>query len=187
MPCAGGNTPAVPRRSLRQQQARKRKRGDVDGEVHPYKARRLTRPPSRKPRRLILFSLPWAEMNGILFAVKTAAATVLAELGPGHSEAVYHAALRVELDLSPLVSHLSSGRVVPIAYKGHSVGHAILDLDFHTDTGVMCILELKAIKALRDEDRVQLQRYRRLFPLAHTVGFLINFGGGELEIVQLGG
>ena len=83
---------------------------------------------------------------------------VWSALGPGHSEAVYHAALKVELDFSIEVNLLSSGRCVPIMYKGHAVGRCELDLDFMTDTGVMCILELKAIKGLRDDDRLQLLR-----------------------------
>ena len=106
-------------------------------------------------------------------------------LGPGHSESVYHAALKVELDFSIEVNLLSSGRCVPIMYKGHAVGRCELDLDFMTDTGVMCILELKAIKALRDEDSLQLLRYCRLFWNVHTMAILINFGSTVPEIKQV--
>ena len=110
---------------------------------------------------------------------------VWSALGPGHSEAVYHAALKVELDFSIEVNLLSSGRCVPIMYKGHAVGRCELDLDFMTDTGVMCILELKAIKALRDEDALQLLRYCRLFGNVSTMAFLINFGSTVPEIKQV--
>ena len=117
--------------------------------------------------------------------VKAAVAAVWDVLGAGHSEAVYQAALKVELEHSIDVMHLSSGRCVPIMYKGHAVGRCELDLDFMTDTGVMCILELKAIKALRDEDALQLLRYCRLFGHVHTMAILINFGSTVPEIKQV--
>jgi GxxExxY protein len=110
---------------------------------------------------------------------------VWSALGPGHSEAVYHAALKVELDFSIEVNRLSSGRCVPIMYKGHAVGRCELDLDFETDTGTMCILELKAIKGLRDDDRLQLLRYCRLFANVTTMAFLINFGSSVPEVEQV--
>ena len=115
--------------------------------------------------------------------LKAAISQVWNALGSGHSEAVYQAALRIELDTDIGVRHLSSGRVVPITYKGYSVGHCVLDLSFETETGELCILELKANKTLRDDDALQLLRYMRL--ISPSVGFLINFGGPEPELKQV--
>ena len=118
--------------------------------------------------------------------IKTAATNVFTALGPGHSEAVYHAALSIEIYDAIEVSQLSSGRCVPITYKGRTLGRCELDLDFVSEAGDMVILELKAIKSLRDEDRLQLVKYKRLFPNTTTIGFLINFGplGVEVERVE---
>ena len=125
-------------------------------------------------------------MAPIKDVITKAANTVWEVLGPGHSESVYHAALRHELENAIEVIQLSSGRCVPIFYKGVCVGRAELDLDFVTENATMCILELKAIKALREDDRVQLQRYRRLFANVTTIGFLLNFGGASPEVEQVG-
>ena len=124
-------------------------------------------------------------MPSVKDIITQAVTSVWSALGPGHSEAVYHAALKVELDFSIEVNLLSSGRCVPIMYKGHAVGRCELDLDFMTDTSVMCILELKAIKGLRDDDRLQLLRYCRLFGNVTTMAFLINFGSTVPEVEQV--
>ena len=125
-------------------------------------------------------------MGQLRDTLKDAIAQVWEALGPGHSEAVYQAALKIELDFSIDVIHLSSGGVLSISYKGYKVGHCVLDLTFETETGNLCILELKATKALRDDDALQLARYMRLAPsVGGTVGYLINFGGLEPELKQV--
>ena len=124
-------------------------------------------------------------MSRALGAVREAVSAVWSALGAGHSEAVYHAALQVELGFSIEVNHLSSGRCVPILYKGHAVGRCELDLDFMDELGTMYILELKSIKALRDDDSIQCARYCRLFGNQQTKGILINFGSTSPEIKEL--
>lgn len=134
----------------------------------------------------MFLSHPLSGMAPIKDLIIKSATSVWLALGAGHSEAVYHAALAIELNDAIEVSQLSSGRAVPITYKGRAVGRCELDLDFISETGDMVILELKAIKGLRDDDRLQLVRYKRLFPNITTVGFLINFGalGVDVERVE---
>ena len=124
-------------------------------------------------------------MSRALQAVREAVTAVWSALGAGHSEAVYHAALQVELGFSMDVYHLSSGRCVPIIYKGHAVGRCELDLDFTDEIETVYILELKAVKTLTDEHAIQCARYRRLFGNQQTRGILINFGSQAPEVKEV--
>lgn len=96
-------------------------------------------------------------------------------LGKGHSEAVYHRAIEVELRSRGVA--YESEVIVPIRYKDHVVGHFRVDLIISSKF----IVELKALPGnLREDDRLQLSNY-----LAYTgikEGFLVNFNQKSASI-----
>jgi GxxExxY protein len=101
-----------------------------------------------------------------------ATADVMAELGPGNSEAVYQAALEVELRLRNIA--FESQRIVPIVYKGYAVGHFRLDLVAWRHRDEPFVLELKALNGpLRCEERRQLEQYLKTTGIRQ--GYLVNF------------
>lgn len=100
---------------------------------------------------------------------------IYAELGPGHRECVYHRAFELELRARGI--HYECEVVVPIFYKGSFLSHMRLDLVVDRST----IVELKAIRAIKDEEIQQLKRYMQTTGLAK--GVLVNFGTtGQLEV-----
>ena len=69
-------------------------------------------------------------------------------------------------------------RIVPILFDGHAIGNIRADLiiDSHV------VVELKTVRAIKDEHRVQTHMYMRLLNIPS--GMLINFGEKfEFEIV----
>lgn len=109
--------------------------------------------------------------------------SVMTELGPGNSEAVYQAALEVELRLRSVA--FESQRIVPIVYKGYSVGHFRLDLVAWTHRSDPFVIELKALNGpLRCEERRQLEQYLKTTGM--TEGFLVNFQqkSGTAEVLK---
>lgn len=114
-----------------------------------------------------------------------AAETVMDELGPGNSEAVYQAALEVELRLRQV--SFESQRIVPIVYKGYSVGHFRLDLVAWRHRDDPYVIELKALNGpLRCEERRQLEQYLKTTGI--QVGYLVNFQqkgkSGTVEVLK---
>lgn len=114
-----------------------------------------------------------------------AAEAVMTELGPGNSEAVYQAALEVELRLRNV--SFESQRIVPIVYKGYSVGHFRLDLVAWRHRDDPCVLELKALNGpLRCEERRQLEQYLKTTGIPR--GYLVNFQqkgkSGTVEVLH---
>ena len=92
-------------------------------------------------------------------------------LGTGHSEAVYHKAMEVELRLNGL--QYSTKSPVSIPYKGHIVGYNEPDLlvTFEENT---IVVELKATTyPPRETEKAQLQSYLRTLNTGY--GVLINF------------
>ena len=81
--------------------------------------------------------------------LKECAQSVFDALGSGHSEAIYHAAMEVELRIRGI--KYSTKAPIPLAYKGCVVGWCIADLVIHASTeelidksGNDYVVELKA-------------------------------------------
>jgi GxxExxY protein len=96
-------------------------------------------------------------------------------LGPGCLESHYHAAFKIGLQVHRVI--FESEKILPVMYYGLATGQ-YLRMDIVVDQTL--ILEFKAVKKLSDENRSQLERYMRISGL--KTGFLINFGGSEVEI-----
>lgn len=96
-------------------------------------------------------------------------------LGKGHSEAVYHRALEVELRNGGIA--YESEVVLPIRYKNHVVGSFRIDLVIEGHY----VVELKAVPgSIRDDDKNQLAKY-----LGHAnfcKGAVVNFNQKSQEI-----
>src|SRR5262245_23095070 len=100
---------------------------------------------------------------------------VHSELGPGFLEAVYHAAIKIELANREIL--FESEKSLPIFYKGRQ-----LDTGYRAD--LICygqiIIELKALDRLTSKEEAQMLNYLKATGL--RVGLLINFGShGKLE------
>jgi GxxExxY protein len=108
--------------------------------------------------------------------VKTIAMRVWVSLGPGFSERVYHNAMEVGLRQTNIA--YQTERIVPILFDGHAIGNIRADLIIDSKI----IVELKSVRSLKDEHRVQTQMYMRLLNIDE--GMLINFpsAGGQFEI-----
>lgn len=99
--------------------------------------------------------------------------SVYDELGPGHRETVYQKALEVEFRLKGIPYECE--RVIPVIYKNHVISYMRMDMVVDGST----ILELKAIKSLKDGDESQLRRYIKATGIPQ--GYVINFGGDHIE------
>jgi GxxExxY protein len=93
------------------------------------------------------------------------------ELGSGHRECVYHRAFEIELRNSGIDYECEV--VAPLFYKGQFVSHIRLDLV----VAKTWIVELKATRALKDDDAAQLNRYMNITGI--PLGALVNFGGSN--------
>ena len=114
--------------------------------------------------------------------IRAVAIRVWQTLGPGFSERVYHNAMEVGLRKSSIP--YQTERIVPIMYDEHAIGNIRADLI--VDSRI--IVELKSVRALKDEHRVQTRMYMRLLGLSD--GILINFpnaGSGDLEVEDVNG
>jgi GxxExxY protein len=110
-----------------------------------------------------------------VYAIIGAAIEVHSELGPGFLEAVYHAALKVELSSRAIPSE--SEKALPVFYKGQR-----LNIDYRVD--LLCygqiVIELKALNRLSTIEEAQILNYLKATDF--RVGVLINFGSrGKLE------
>lgn len=111
--------------------------------------------------------------------IKQAAEEVFNELGSGHSEAVYEAAMVVELGLK----HIPVRTQVPcpIYYKHtYLVGMGIIDILVYN----RFVLELKAVAKTTSKDVQQVLKY---LDYGYKYGFLINFpqGSDEVQILTI--
>lgn len=110
--------------------------------------------------------------------VKFCAQEVFNELGTGHTEAVYEAALAVEISLYDYDALTIMRQVpCPINYKGFTVGVGFIDILVND-----LIVELKSVIKLTPKDVQQVKKY--LLALDLNNGLLINFGN-DLEIVEV--
>jgi GxxExxY protein len=92
---------------------------------------------------------------------------IYTELGPGHSERVYHNA--VEVILREKNIKYESERIIPVVFRGHVIGNVRADIIVDG----RCILEFKTIRTLGDGAEIQARNYLRLTGL--RVAYLINF------------
>lgn len=102
------------------------------------------------------------------------------ELGKGHRENVYQKAIEVELRMRGIPYECEV--VIPVKYKDHVISHMRMDIVVDG----LYVLELKAIRALKDGDECQLRRY--LENSVYDIGYLVNFstdGGVEVKKVEL--
>jgi GxxExxY protein len=108
------------------------------------------------------------------YAIIGAAMEVHRELGPGFLEAVYQAAMEMELTLRDIPFH--SQPQVTVQYKGR-------DLDKVYQPDLICfgeiIVELKALSSLSGTEEAQMINYLRAAGL--KVGLLLNFGRPSLQ------
>ena len=111
--------------------------------------------------------------------IRAVAIRVWHSLGPGFSERVYHNAMEVGLRKTGVP--YQTERIVPIMFDEHAIGNIRADLI--VDSRI--IVELKSVKALKDEHRVQTRMYMKLMGL--TEGVLINFpnSGSDLEVEDI--
>jgi GxxExxY protein len=99
-------------------------------------------------------------------------------IGYGHTENIYHKALEVLLRIHSIP--YESERIVPVEFKGFSIGNVRCDIII--DHSI--IIELKTVTKLRPCDRLQLENYLKL--TGYSVGYLVNFGPSlEVEMVSL--
>lgn len=92
---------------------------------------------------------------------------VYAELGPGFSERMYHEAVQVCLRMQGI--SYESERIIPVVFRGHTIGNVRADLIIGGDT----IIEFKAIKSLKEEDTLQVLNYMKLTGFKQS--YLVNF------------
>lgn len=111
-------------------------------------------------------------LNSLSGAVISAAIEVHRTLGPGFLEAVYEAALCIELDTRNIA--YSRQPTVELAYKGQRVGEGRMDLLVEQQL----VVELKAVEALLPLHSAQLLSY--LKATGHRLGLLINFNTRQL-------
>jgi GxxExxY protein len=72
-------------------------------------------------------------------------------------------------------------RIVPIVFDEHAIGNIRADLIVDSKL----IVELKSVKTLKDEHRVQTRMYMNLMSISE--GMLINFpnSGNNLEVEEI--
>lgn len=111
--------------------------------------------------------------------IRSIAVGVWHSLGPGFSERVYHNAMEVGLRKTRVP--YQTERIVPIMFDEHAIGNIRADLI--VDSRI--IVELKSVKTLKDEHRVQTRMYMKLLGLTEAI--LINFpnSGSDLEVEDI--
>jgi GxxExxY protein len=98
-------------------------------------------------------------------------------LGPGFLESVYETALLIELRHAGL--QVEQQKILPIAYRGTTVGEHRLDLLVENKI----VVELKAISALEDIHFAIVRSYLKAARLEH--GLLLNFATMPLTMKRV--
>ena len=106
---------------------------------------------------------------------KFAAQQVFTEMGSGHSESVYEAAMAIELSYNDQI--VTRQVPCPLIYRGYTVGVGYIDILI---PGLP--IELKSVAKLAPKDVQQVRKYLQAMDLEN--GLLINFGN-DLEIVEV--
>jgi len=88
-------------------------------------------------------------------------------LGPGYSERVYHNAMEVVLRENG-VSY-ETERIVPIVFRGHTIGNLRADIIINRHT----VVELKSVKSMNESMISQARNYLKLLNLDDA--YLVNF------------
>ena len=112
----------------------------------------------------------------LTYAIIGAAMEVHRILGSGFIEAVYEAALTMELRARGIAFERQVA--LQVKYKGAIIGD--YRADFVVDKKI--IIELKAIKQLSSVEEAQLMNYLKATGI--EVGLLLNFGAKSLEHVR---
>jgi GxxExxY protein len=110
---------------------------------------------------------PDPALNRITNAIIGAAIDVHRNLGPGHLESVYEAAMDIEM--TPRGISFRRQVDVPLLYKGHEVGRA--RLDFLVEDQV--VLDLKAVERRASIHEAQMISYLSI--TGRPLGLVINF------------
>lgn len=110
-------------------------------------------------------------MDAVKKFVEQSAAHIVAELGQGYSESVYHRAFEHNLRLAGI--HYESEVVVPVTYRGVQVGHGRADLVMCKGTPHATVLEFKSVVSVDSRHCRQLQGYMTNMGIAN--GAVVNF------------
>ena len=106
------------------------------------------------------------------YSIIGAAMEVYNELGPGFLEAIYHDALKIELESCGVP--FESEKPLLVYYRGYQLHHTyVADLVCNN----RILLELKAAKEINDIHLAQVHNYLKATGLA--LGYVINFGYPE--------
>jgi GxxExxY protein len=111
------------------------------------------------------------------YKIVGAAMEVHRVLGPGFLEAVYEAALALELEAQGIP--FERQRRLVVQYKGQVIGDYIADIVVEDKI----ILELKAVSALTEAHRAQALHY--LAATGFRLALLLNFGETSLHFDRI--
>lgn len=106
---------------------------------------------------------------------KDAAQEVFKELGSGHTEVVYEAALEIEL-IERGYNSIRRQVPCPIYYKGYLVGTGFIDILVEN----FLVVEIKSINKITNKDHTQLRKY--LLGTGMSNGLLLNFNPSHEEV-----
>ena len=101
-------------------------------------------------------------------------------LGPGFSERVYHNAIEVLLREHGI--SYETERIIPITFKGHTIGNLRADIIINRTT----VVELKTVKNITDVMVSQARNYLKLLNLQEA--YLVNFppsAGARSEVIRV--
>ena len=111
------------------------------------------------------------------YSIMRAVFEVHNQLGPGFTEDIYENALALELEIQHIP--FERQKQIQVHYKGRFVG--IYRLDIVIDEKI--ILELKAVSALNEIFRAQLDSYLQATSL--QLGILVNFGAKRVQFERI--
>ena len=118
-------------------------------------------------------SLPAQERDPLTERIIGCAIEVHRELGPGLLEATYESALCIELQAAGLT--FARQVVLPVIYKGHTIGEYRLDLIVEDAV----VVEIKSVERYDPVFEAQVLTYMRVS--GKKVGLLINFNSRLLK------
>lgn len=104
---------------------------------------------------------------------------IINELNTGFNEVIYQNALKLELRLMGI--HYETEVIIPILYKGFTIGHGRADIIIKNNKNYPdIIIELKSINTLNGKETQQLSNYLRYTGIKD--GILINFNQKTREV-----
>ena len=122
----------------------------------------------------------------VIIEILDSAKTVLQDLGEGWNEAVYQRAMEVELRERGI--KYEEQIVLPVYYKdkyivGEGKPDLIILVELKSGKRVLIVIELKTDTSIKEDNRVQIQRYIKALnkslksenDIVFPVGFIINF------------